>query len=99
MLSAFLLSSLEKQALDPVSVTRGRLSACSAPYENYCAQYPQHFLGNAIFPAYIRPCGQDRDKGQRGYWVDPAQTPGRISILGFFLFSSPAAAQAETAAR
>lgn len=78
MLCAFLLSSLEKWALDPVSVTRGWLSACSAPYENYCAQDPQRFLGNATFSACMRFWGQERDKGKRGCRVGPARTQGML---------------------
>lgn len=72
MLCAFLLSSLEKWALDPVSVTRGWLSACSAPYENYCAQDPQRFLGNATFSACMRFGDKSGTRGNvAAGWVLP----------------------------
>lgn len=46
MLCAARLSSLEKRTSDPVSVTRGRLSAYGAPYESHCVRDPQRFLGS-----------------------------------------------------
>lgn len=80
MLCAFLLFSLEKRALDPVSVTRSRLSACSAPYENYCVQDPQRFLGNAIFSACMRLGDKSGTMGGvAGSCPDPREVKARLA--------------------